>query len=494
MATATKTTEKTRNLGIDLLCCLGVMLLLGLQYIKGTGFLEAPVDSYMAALPIAARWFCLSGAMLLAAGTGYVLSVRKFSGGYFKILIRLAYTYLICSAAGLAVRGFLLREEITLRSALESVFGFTSTETGRIIGMYFALLLAAPFLNAAFHDLKHRKARQAFLVVAALVSTLQPMLMFNGIYLLPAWCKGLFPIAAYIGGAYIRRYSKRKDILSLIIFLLSLCIAQTVVVLSISLTNHVLYCPWLDSMASLPSLCIALSLLGIFHSRKEGAGVGHRFFAAAAGGALGALMLGDVLLECLIPALEERFPVLAIRLWAGLAAVPIIFIVCCALSLMLQFPLLMIRKAIRGGAEEPEEAEDSEAAEDTEETAEEAPEETVEEAEEEADEEEEAPVTRGYVREVPVTAAPVYAQPDPNASATSSRHTITVPVAQPQVQQVRLTQPPPEEHPIGVQEVKLPERRKKDYTLDDILSEQGIAVKRRSDDVDDLIAELTGSR
>ena len=60
---------RTRNLGTDMLCCLGVIMLLGLQYLAASGFPPAAAESPGIALPIAARWFCLSGAMLLAAGT-----------------------------------------------------------------------------------------------------------------------------------------------------------------------------------------------------------------------------------------------------------------------------------------------------------------------------------------------------------------------------------------------------------------------------------------
>ena len=119
MSNTARTAEKPRNLGIDMLCCLGVMLLLGLQYISGTGFTEAPLESYMSALPMAARWFCLSGAMLLAAGAGYVLSVRKFSGDYFRILGRLIYTYIVCGVGTIAIRKVLLREEMSFREMIE---------------------------------------------------------------------------------------------------------------------------------------------------------------------------------------------------------------------------------------------------------------------------------------------------------------------------------------------------------------------------------------
>ncbi len=499
-----KTTGKTRNLGIDILCCLGVMLLLGLSFFKVIGFAEVPIDSYMAALPLAARWFCLSGAMLLAACVGYVMSVRKFSASYFKIFIRLTYIYLICSALGLVLRIFLLQDVMTVPDVIQSFFSFTTTDTAIYVGMYFGLLLAAPFLNAAFHDLGQRRARQTFLVITALFSTMQPMLIIGGITVFPEWCRALFPVAAYIGGAYIRRYLKRRrDVVLMIIFLIAICASQTAVVLALSMANGVMYCPWLDSMASLPCLCIALCLVGVFRSRKEGSGAGHRFFGGAAGGALAALMLGEPLLRCLLPALEERFPEMSIRLWAGFGVIPILFILCVAVGLILQIPLLAIRNVLRAHAEEQEFAAEDESEDENEdepEIQEKTPEQPDEAAEAQAyeediledDDEEEVPVMQPTL-----SLPPSYTQPLPQASENSSRHTITVPVVQPEMK-VKLTQPPAEK-PIGVHEVELPEKepvpapppQPKDYTLDDILSEQGIPVKHMPDSVDDLIAELT---
>ncbi len=481
-----ETTEKTRNLGIDLLCCLGVMLLLGLQYIADTGFPQAPIQDYMAALPIASRWFCLAGASLLAACMGYIMSVKKFTASYYTILIRPVYIYLVGTLCALAIRFVLLHEPLDLRETLTAVAGFSATETGRLIGMYIALLLAAPFVNAAFHGLKKRHARQAFLVVTAAVSTLQPMLYICGVYVIPEWCKGLFPLAAYIGGAYVRRYSKKRDFVSLLIFLISLCLAQTVVVLSISMTKGIMYCPWLDSMASLPCLCIALCLLGMFRSKKEGNSVGHRLLACGAGGALAGLLLGEPFLDCLTPALVERFPDLGMRLIAGWAVVPVTFIICCAVGLIIQGPVFLIRQAVRGESEEEEEeetpAEEAEAP-----AAEEAPIPEEEEGDDEAYEEDFEP--HGGMPETTMLPQSGVVQPKPYAGETNPRHTISVPVAHPQTK-VQLTQPPAEK-PIGVHEVELPEESDKRYSIDAILSEQGVQVHHVPESVDDLIAALT---
>ncbi len=505
--------EKSRNLGIDILCCFGVMFLLGLSFFKAVGYPEIPIDSYMSALPIAARWFCLSGAMLLASCTGYILSTRKLSLSYFKIFGRLIYIYLICGAAAVGIRILLLHEEFTPLQLLQSLFDFTASETAKFAGMYFGLLLAAPFINAAFHGLKTRRARMAFLVVAALVSTLQPMLHYQGIYLIPEWCKGLFPLAGYIGGAYIRRYSKRRDIFSMIIFLLALCVAQTVVVLATSLPMGIMYCPWLDSMASLPCLCIGMCLVGIFRSKRDGIGAGHRFFAGAAGGALAALLLGDPLLHALMAPLEESFPDLSMRLYAGFAAIPMLFIMCTAIGLILQTPFLLIRQAVRSKQaddddfEEAEESAEEEEAEDfSEETAETSAEsvtaeetetpaepeipETQEETapaeeleEEEADEEEDDEAYEEfeeYEDTAPEESIPEEIQPtEPPAPPIPEPQTIA-PAYEPQIP-VRPVERPVQEIPP----------QPKSYTLDDILIEQGVPVKRKSSSVDDLIAELT---
>ncbi len=515
--------KNKRNLGIDLLCCLGAMMLLGLSYLDVMEFSKTPVESYMTALPIAARWFCMSGALVLAGGMGFVMSGRKFSASYFKIFIRLCYIYLMGSAFSLLLRIFLLQEELSAVQIVQEFFSFGTSFLAPVVGMYFLLLLAAPFINAAFHDLGHRRPRQVFLVITAVFGTLQPILQFAGVTVLPSWCLTLAPIAAYIGGAYIRRYLKRRrDIVLMVIFLIAILACETAVVLALSMAKGELYCPWLDSMAALPCLCIALCLVGIFRSRKYGNNVGHRFFGGAAGGMLLALMLGDPLLRCLLPALQERFPDAAIRLWAGFGVVPVLFILCTAVGLLLQLPVFAIRNAIRNSrADEVDTGEDveDETEQDTsEDTEEDISEEDAEEAAAEAyeldsnDAEDEEDAEEKTIVQKTVSLPLSYTQPLPQASENSSRHTITVPVVQQHEMTVKLTQPPAEK-PIGVHEVKLPEKpvekpaptpaekpvrkpaptppQPKSYTLDDILSEQGIQTKHMPDSVDDLIAELT---
>ena len=403
--------EKKRNLGIDILCCVGAVMLLTLQYFEAIGFMEAPVESWASAVPVAVRWLSLSGAALLSAGTGYVLSTKKFTMGYFRILIRLVYVYLVCSLLALGMRVVLLGDVLAGEEALQSILNFSPTDTGRFAGMYFALLIAAPYLNACFHGLGERKARQSLLAILMLTAGLQPMLFASDIHLLPEWCKGLFPAAAYIGGAYIRKYGKRRKIVVWLPTLIALLIAETTVVMLVSLPGGVLYCPWLDSLAALPSIGVALMLLSLLHSSKPGTGSVHRFFAGAAGGVISALLLGDLIVDASLPAVIERFPTLEGQLIAGIFVVPVIFVISCVLGLLLQMPLFGVRAYLRS---------------------------------EEAETEEGPPV-------------PEKPRPEESKKLRKSVHTIKVPVSEPDVD-VRLTQPKAEEKPQGIHEIHLPEQ------------------------------------
>ncbi|MCR5717822.1 MAG: hypothetical protein K6F80_02150 [Oscillospiraceae bacterium] len=414
-----------RNLGIDILCCVGVLMLLALQYMEAAGFRTMPFTSWSTALPVMIRWFCLSGAALLSAGTGYILCAKKWSTGYFKILIRLVYIYLVCSALGLVMRVFLFNDFIDGTDILRTIFSFSATETSRFAGMYFALLIAAPYLNACFHGLKSRRAQFSLLAMLLLAAGLQPMLYVSGDYLLPEWCKYLFPIACYIGGAYIRKNMKEHSFGLMFSAMLLLLLLETITVTGQSVPVGTLNCTWLDSMASLPSLGIGLLMLLLFHSKKNGMGSAHLFFAGAAAGALCSLQLGDLMIDAALPAVVERTPTTEGQLAYGFFIVPVVFVLGCVFGLVLQSPLFLINTYLYGT-----------------------------EGEEEYDDDDEDSRPRRRKRPEVVVPRRTHTQPS-RTEHNSSRHTISVPVSEPELK-VRLTQPSMDV-PAGIHETDMPE-------------------------------------
>jgi hypothetical protein len=116
-------------------------------------------------------------------------------------------------------------------------------------------------------------------------------------------------------------------------------------------------------MASLPSLMTALLLLSLFHSDKRGDTALHRFFSNASGGAIAALILGDTVIDFILPSLQEYFPEQETLLLAGLAAVPVVFILCCTIGIFAQIPVFMVRALFGEDAYEEDDETEEEIAE-----------------------------------------------------------------------------------------------------------------------------------
>ena len=268
----------------------------------------------------------------------------------------------------------------------------------------------------------------------------------------------LAPFAGFIGGAFVRKYAKNLPRIAYFFLLLLLTGLQTVAIVYICTERGILCYPQFDSMASLPSLMTALLLLSLFHSEKKGNTALHRFFSNASGGAIAALIIGDTVIDFVLPSLWEYFPEQNKLLLAGLGAVPVIFILCCTVGIFAQIPVFLVRTLFEDGEYE-EDDEDEENVEDEEEDS--------------GTEEKSAPVQvpakpkplrkleplkEVPVREVPVTVAKKY----------PSRDIESIPLAEP---------------------VYNPAQEPKPATLDEILEQQGIPV--HSDSIDDLIAKIT---
>ncbi|MBR1555909.1 MAG: hypothetical protein IJ644_11045 [Oscillospiraceae bacterium] len=479
-----ETRKEGKYLCADFLAVIGVMMLLGLEYFKAVGFMEMPV-TYDSALPIAGRWFCLSGAMLLSACTGYVLSTKRLSWRSVRPLFRLTYIYLVSSLGAMLMRRVIFDQYVTKEELINMLRDFTATDTAQFAGMYLVLLLFAPFLSAAFHELKTYNARLAFLAVTAGVSTLQPMIILSGRYLIPPWCKMLAPFAGFIGGAFVRKYAKNLPRIAYFFLLILLSGLQTAAIVYICTERGILCYPQFDSMATLPCLMMALLLLSLFHSEKKGDTPLHRFFSNASGGALAALIIGDTVIDFVLPSLWEYFPEQNKLLLAGLGAVPVIFILCCTVGIFAQIPVFLVRTLF----EDNEYEEDDEDEEDETDVPEEVSPAPVPDKPKPLRKLE--PLKEVPVREVPVTVAKKYPSRDMTMPLKSVKEedTGSFPIPEPMPAPIALAATEEIESIPLAEPVYTPAQEPKPATLDEILEQQGIPV--HSDSIDDLIAKIT---
>ena len=126
-----------------------------------------------------------------------------------------------------------------LKHYILGTLDFTGANYSWYIEMYIGLFLIAPFLNLGFNKLKSKRQRQV-LVATFLFLTVIPTVFNifnfdtatwwmnpteNDTYqkLIPSFWMGIYPIAYYYIGAYLRRYGiKLKTVPTLILFLISL--------------------------------------------------------------------------------------------------------------------------------------------------------------------------------------------------------------------------------------------------------------------------------
>ncbi|MDE6657592.1 MAG: hypothetical protein K2J88_03290, partial [Oscillospiraceae bacterium] len=164
----------------------------------------------------------------------------------------------------------------------------------------------------------------------------------------------------FVGGAFVKCYAKNHSRILWFFLLLLVSVLQTVSVVFICTERGCLYYPQFDSMASLPSLIIALLILSLFHSKNYGDSGLHSFFAGASGGTLSALILGDIMIDFLMPSIAENFPDTKNLLFVGFLAVPVIFILCCTIGLFLQIPIFIVHAVTDDVYEEDEDDDDEE--------------------------------------------------------------------------------------------------------------------------------------
>lgn len=176
--------------------------------------------------------------------TGYLMSHKQLSKGYYKGIRKTLIIFVIASvlcmmfkavhendAAKTAFYSMNYSEMFAaihkdgaydIKTYLLSIFDFTGANYSWYIEMYIGLFLMVPFLNLAYHKLNTQKGKQvlvgSFVFIAILPSIFNafnfnsadwwatPTISDEFNKILPAFWMGIYPIAYYFVGCYIREY------------------------------------------------------------------------------------------------------------------------------------------------------------------------------------------------------------------------------------------------------------------------------------------------
>ena len=191
---------KSRQPGIDLLRCLGLLFVNGVHAYLYNGYYYEPQAGFFMWGANSFKWLFFSCNGLFMLLTGYLKCEKPLTRSYYRSLLPILTGYLLTCLVSFPVRHFLLNEKLTLLEWLQKMVTFGNYAW--YIEMYIGLLLFSPIINLALGQLKEPKqlywAAGTMMVITALPS-------ITPLDLIPDYWTSLYPVTYYVIGAVIRK-------------------------------------------------------------------------------------------------------------------------------------------------------------------------------------------------------------------------------------------------------------------------------------------------
>ena len=199
--------QTRRDFGLDAVRAGAVALVLAIHFFRGSGYYDVPLEGAAMTAQTVARMAFLASVPLFLMLTGHLTAGRRLGPAYYRKLIPVLLTYLVCGAACQLFRWRWMGLPATPLSVGKSFLDFTAAPYGWYVEMYLGLCLLTPFLSAGWAALDRRDRRR--LVLALLLLTALPPLVNAWGQVLPDWWTGIYPVTYYFLGAWLREHPIR---------------------------------------------------------------------------------------------------------------------------------------------------------------------------------------------------------------------------------------------------------------------------------------------
>ena len=191
---------RSRQPGIDLLRCLGLLFVNGVHAYLYNGYYSEPQVGFLMWGANSFKWlfFTCNGLFMLL--TGYLKCEKTLSKSYYRSLLPIMVGYLLTCLVTFPIRHFLQGEKLTLYQWLEKMVTFGNYAW--YIEMYIGLLLFSPIINLALSQLKEPKQLYWVAGTMVVITALPSITPMN---LIPDYWTSLYPVTYYVIGAVIRK-------------------------------------------------------------------------------------------------------------------------------------------------------------------------------------------------------------------------------------------------------------------------------------------------
>ena len=191
---------RTRQPGIDLLRCLGLLFVTGLHSFLYNGYYYELQEGALMWSANSMRWLFFTCNGIFMTLTGYLKCSKPLSKDYYRSLLPILVGYVLTCLITFPIRHFLIGETLTLYEWLEKLV--TYGNYAWYIEMYIGLLLFSPILNLALQQLNDRKHLYWLAGTMFVITALPSITPLN---LIPDYWTSLYPVTYYVIGAVIRK-------------------------------------------------------------------------------------------------------------------------------------------------------------------------------------------------------------------------------------------------------------------------------------------------
>ena len=233
-----------RNPALDIIRIVAAFTVLSVHFFLHNGFYYETVQGvpmYIMSLMRTLFSVCVPLFMIL---TGFLMCNKTLSKKYYRGISKTLVIFVIATLACMLFKTFHDHEEFSLIKFVFNTFDFTGANYSWYIEMYIGLFLIAPFLNLAYHKLDSQRKKQVLVftfAVIAILPSLFNIFNFESIAwwgdptssdtfqkIIPSWWTGVYPIAYYFVGCYLREYGMKIKTRTLIaVFLAALVLFGT---------------------------------------------------------------------------------------------------------------------------------------------------------------------------------------------------------------------------------------------------------------------------
>ena len=180
---------KSRESGIDLIRCLGLLFVVGVHEFMYNGYYSEHQTGAVIWAANSVRWLFFGCNGIFMILTGYLKSTKPFSREYYRSLATILVSYLLTCLVGFPVRHYLLGEKLGFWQWMEKMVTFA--DYGWYVEMYIGLFLLSPLINLVLERLTEPK--QLFWLAGTMV-VLTALPSVTELNLVPDYWTSLYPV------------------------------------------------------------------------------------------------------------------------------------------------------------------------------------------------------------------------------------------------------------------------------------------------------------